>query len=263
MKKIAVLLLLSIFVFSCGNNSSSGRMGGAANTSRENTLIVGTSGVFPPFSYVVNGENLGFDIAFAKLIAENANKTLKIEIIEFDKLIDNLQNGNIDMIAAAMTITDERKQIIDFSDSYYKTAQAIVIRESDKNSFSEIIRREELGSQKRLAAERGATGAEIAKSIAGENGIHEGSSDEMIQELIDGIVDAVIIDDTVANASILKYDGVMIYSSIMFEAEHYGLAVRKGNTALLDIINKTINDLVVSGNYNQLVEHHINNYSAQ
>ncbi len=262
MNKIFSLLLLSIFIFSCGssNSSNSSQMAQEAKTS--GTLIMGTSGVFPPFTHISSSGASGFDIEVGKIVARNYGKVLEIRVMNFDALLPALQNGNIDMIISAMSITDERKKIVDFSNTYYETSQAVIIRKDDYQSFANIITKEELRQQKSIAVERGATGASIVNAIytSQPKDIIEGTSEEIIQKLLAKDVDVVVIDGGVAIANIATNDELMIYTGVKFDPEYYGIAVRKNQNELLDSINKTINEIVVSGDYNRLIQTEINEY---
>lgn len=251
MKKILVLLLMSIFLLACSEKKES------------NTLVMGTNPTFPPFEYTggVRGDKIvGFDVEIAKIIAKNYGKTLVIEDMDFDGLIPALQNGRIDMVISGMTITEERRQNVDFSDSYYEASQVVLIRKDD-DSFADIKTAEELGAQKSLGAQFGTTGSIIASDIS-ENVIELKSCELVVMELMNKKVDAAVIDKEPAKAFMSKNENLELLP-IEFEAEYYGIAVKKGNVELLKVINSTINELVRSGEYNRMVEQHINGYSEQ
>ena len=99
-------------------------------TNYEDTIVMGTNAEFEPFEYMDGDEVIGFDVEVAKEIAADMKKNLKIENMNFDSLITALVSGKVDMIIAGMTITDERKQNVDFSDSYYTSTQVIIIRKA-------------------------------------------------------------------------------------------------------------------------------------
>ncbi len=252
MKKIIVLLALAIFVLSCAKKES-------------DFLVMGTNPTFPPFEYTggtTGTDIIGFDIELAKIIAKNYGKTLKIEDMDFDALIPALESGKIDMVISGMTITEDRRKNVDFSNPYYEASQVVLIR-ADDNTFDSISTKEELGAQKLLAAQFGTTGSIIANEIATKDIVTELKSCELVvMELANGKVDAVIIDKEPAKAFMSRHSN-LVQLPIDFEAEYYGIAVKKGNAALLTSINKTINELISSGEYNSLVEAQINAYSGE
>ncbi len=251
MKKIILLLLISIFALSCSDKKES------------DVLIMGTNPTFPPFEYTGGtrgDEVVGFDVEFAKIIAQNYGKKLVVESMDFDGLIPALQSGKIDMAISGMTITEERRKNVDFSDQYYEASQVVLIRKDDE-SFANIKTKEELGAQKSLGAQFGTTGSELAGEIS-QNVVELKSCELVVMELMNKKVDAVIIDKEPAKAFMSKNENLVILP-INFDAEYYGIAVKKGNEKLLSVINDTINELVASGEYKRLVEEHINAYSEE
>ncbi len=253
MKKIAVILMLSMLIFGCGEKKD------------DNFLTMGTNATFPPFEYIggtSGNEVMGFDIELAKIIASKLGRELRIEDIDFDALIPALQSGKIDIVLSGMTITEERRQNVDFSNSYYEASQVVLIR-SDDTTFENIKTKEQLGSNKILAAQFGTTGSIIANEIATKDIVAELKSCELVvMELLNGKVDAVIIDKEPAKAFVSRHDNLTVLP-INFDAEHYGIAVAKGNEKLVSDINGILNELLVSGEYNRLVENHINSYSGE
>ncbi len=246
MKKIVVLLFLSVFTFACEK--------------KEKILVVGTNDGFPPFSYIEDYKHIGFDIEFARIIAENYGAKLEVRVMPFANLIDAVYNGEIDMALCSITITEGRRLLVDFSYPYYEAAQVAVVRIDDVDSFADIRTQYELGEQKNLAAQMGTTGAATAREIAGHRTVLEFPSwEESLEELHNGNVDAAIIDRDSARAFITK-DDRFFELPIPFYAEHYGAALKKGNTELTKVINDTINELVNSGEYNKMLEEHIISY---
>ncbi len=245
-------MLLSTLLISCGKNENS------------KVFTIGTGNIFPPFAYTLDGSTLvGFDIEIAKIIAQNYGEKYEIVPMNFEDLIPAIQNGDIDMMICATTITEERKKIIDYSNPYYETSQALIIRKDRINEFESITTKEELGHSKSLAAEASAIGATIAKSLAGGRRVFEGTFDAILAELEKGEVDAIVMDGDIARITITRHDDLMILPTIKFPSEYYGIVVQKGNKTLLSSINRTLNDLVVSGEYNRLVEQHVNAYLAK
>ena len=182
-------------------------------------LIMGTNAAFPPFEYTTSqglvGEFDGIDVAIANKIAENVGKELQIEDMEFDGLVASVSTGKVDMVVAGMTATDERKQSVDFSDPYYVASQVIVVAPDN----TDITSAEDLKNDKTVGVVLGYTGdndSATGKALAEKNGLK-------------------IVEDPQA-----------------FETEEYAIAVKKGNTELLDKINETLSEMKASGEIEQL-----------
>lgn len=230
----------------------------------DNYIIMGTNATFPPFEYIGGKDGtdvVGFDVAIAMAIAKNLGKELKIEDMDFDALVPALMSGKIDFAVSGMTITDERKKNVDFSKPYYEAAQMVLIRKDD-NSFSDITTKEKLGAEKKLGAQLGTTGSLVAMEIAGKNPVSELKSYELVvMELKNKKIDAIVIDREPAKAFMSKNDDI-IELPMDFDAEFYGVAIKKGNTNLLNSVNETIDNLVASGEYDQYIKDYIQSYSA-
>ncbi len=258
MKNVFILLLLSIFIFSCTKKEEE----------NDGFLILGTAPIFPPFSYrsnpyTENDENItGFDIGLATEIANRRGKKLKIKTMYFDELIPALQNGDVDIVMSAMSITEERKELVDFSITYYEASQVVVIRNDDK-TFDNIRTKEALGENKKLASLLGSTGSVTANKIAKNNIVSELKTWELaIEELLNENVDAIIVDKAPAKIFVTEHPNKLIsLSSIEFDTEYYSVAVAKTNRELLASVNDTISKLVNSGDYINMVEKYIDGYN--
>ncbi len=251
MKKIVILFLLATLLFGCSN--------------KKDTLIIGTNATFPPFEYLggPNGtEVVGFDMAIAEEIAKKAGLKLQVEDMDFDGLIPALMSGKIDLAISGMTITEERAKNVDFSMPYYEAAQMVLIRKEDAPSFADIKTKEDLGAKKNLGSQLGTTGSLIAAEIAEGKPVVELKSYELvIVELKNKKIDAVVIDTEPAKVFIAKNDDLMALP-IEFEAEFYGVAVKKGNKKLLKFANDAITEMMASGRHAAAIEEHIQNYVA-
>ncbi len=252
-----LLFIISIFIFSCAKKEEDS----------ENFLVLGTSPIFPPFSYIKHGaalddENIiGFDIELAKEIANKRGKELIVKSMYFDELIPALQNGDVDIVISAMSITKERQNLVDFSITYYEASQVVLIRNNDE-TFVDIYTKEALGENKKLASLLGSTGSIIAKNIAKDGTIDELKSWELaIDELLSEKIDAIIVDRAPAKVFIDEHSGLLKILNIDFEMEHYSVAVAKENRELLASVNDVISRLVNSGDYIKLVDEFINHYS--
>lgn len=213
--------------------------------SKSKNLVFGTNAEFPPFEFVsangVIGEYDGIDIAIADQIAKDMGKTAEISNMEFDSLLIALANGQIDAVIAGMTVTDERKLTVDFSTSYYKATQVIIVKEdSDIASAADL-------SDKFVSVVQGYTGETCVNDL-GLNYESFKKGTECVMELINGKCDAVVIDSATADKYVSDNEGLKIVEDAeAFGSEEYAIAVQKGNTELLNSINASIEKMLADG----------------
>lgn len=246
MKKIAKLLALTLcFVMLCAAFISCGKTGDA------NTLNFGTNAEFPPFEFVVTengviGEFDGIDIAIADKIAKDNGKTAKITNMEFDSLLIALDNGQVDAVIAGMTVTDDRKEEVDFSTPYYQATQVMIVKED-----STIAKASDM-ADKKIAVIQGYTGETCVEKMDYEYTSFKKGSDAIL-ELVNGKADVVVIDSATADKYVADNEGLKIVTDAeAFESEEYAIAVKKGNTELLNKINATIEKMLEDGTISDL-----------
>ena len=220
-------------------------LAGCGGSKDGGSIIFGTNAEFPPFEYVsaegVIGEFDGIDMAIAKQIAEDNGKEVKIENMEFDSLLIALQNGQIDAAIAGMTVTEERKDAVDFSTPYYTATQVMIVRED-----SDIAKASDMEGKK-IVVIQGYTGEECVKNLGYEYEAFKKGS-EAILELVNGKCDVVVIDSATASKFVGDNEGLKIVKDdSAFDNEEYAIAVKKGNSELLDMINKSIDKLKSEG----------------
>ncbi len=220
-------------------------------------LKVGTSPDFPPFEYVAaNGTIMGFDIELMRLIAKKSGyDDIEIVSMDFDSLIPALEQGQIDVIAAGMTITEEREKRVDFSIPYWEADQAILVR---VGSGFKPQRVEDLEG-KTVGVQTGTTAADYLKSLVDEKGLNinikEYSSYVLaIQDLLAGRIDAVMVDTPVAKMFEKRYKDKLAIAIIVKTGEKYGFAVQEGNKELLEKINKALQEIMQSPEWDKLVQ---------
>lgn len=225
------------------------------------TLVFGTNAEFPPFEFVsgsgVIDQYDGIDMAIAKQIAEKNGMTAAIENMEFDSLLLALQNGQIDAIIAGMTVTDERKEEADFSTPYYTATQVMIVKEdSDIASAADI-------ADKRICVIQGYTGEICVKDMGYPYEAFKKGTDA-IMELVNGKCDVVILDSATSQKYISDNEGLKIVEDTSaFESEEYAIAVKKGNTVLLDKINASINEMLADGTVSALGAQYTEELSAE
>ena len=219
-------------------------------TKTEGVLTFGTNAEFPPFEFVaasgVIDQYDGIDMAIAKQIAEENNMTPAVENMEFDSLLVALQNGQIDAVIAGMTVTEERKEAVDFSVPYYTATQVMIVKEdSDIASAADM-------ADKKICVVQGYTG-EICVNDMGYPYEAFKKGTEAVMELVNGKCDVVVIDSATAQKYVDDNEGLKIVEDAdAFESEEYAVAVRKGNTALLDMINSAIEAKLADGTISEL-----------
>lgn len=236
-KKLAALMLSTAMIVSLAGCGGGGDKGGV--------LTFGTNAEFPPFEFVsangVVGEFDGIDMAIAKQIAEDNGKEVKIENMEFDSLLVALQNGQIDAAIAGMTVTEDRKEAVDFSTPYYQATQVMIVKED-----SDIAKATDMEGKK-IVVIQGYTGEECVKKLGYEYEAFKKGT-EAILELVNGKCDVVVLDSVTAEKYVKDNEGLKIVNdSEEFENEEYAIAVKKDNKELLDQINKSIDKMKNDG----------------
>ncbi|MFM8898463.1 MAG: basic amino acid ABC transporter substrate-binding protein [Burkholderiales bacterium] len=214
--------------------------------------VVGTDAAYAPFeSQNEKAEIVGFDIDVVKAIAKEVGIEVKFVNTPWEGIFNALAQGDRDMVVSAVTITEERKQTMDFSAPYFDAQQLIAVKGDSK-----ITRFEELKKLK-VGVQTGTTGDEAVTKLQGKNSSNIKrfeSTPLALQELQAGGVDAVVADNGVvvhyvANNSASAFKTV---SDPTFAPEQYGIAVKKGNAELLGKLNQGLAAIQTSGVYNQI-----------
>jgi ABC-type amino acid transport substrate-binding protein len=216
-------------------------------------LIAGVKTDFPPFGFMdETGTHKGFDIDLAKVLARelfgNAEAVEFVAVTTEDR-ISILNSRRVDILAATMTITEERKKVVDFSIPYFMSGQLILVPKKSK-----ILRYGDLAG-KRVATVLGSTGdTAIRKLVPTAIRIQLKGTAEALQALKDGRVEAFVQDDVLLIEIEKKNPEVKIADWKPFETAPYGLAVRKGDREWLEFVNATLRKMKTSGDYKKLLE---------
>ncbi len=229
----------------------------ASEALADGILTVGTNAEFPPFEYVGDdGEPDGFDIALIKAIGEKLGVEVQVENMEFDSLVASI-GSKVDVSIAGMTVTEERQQSVDFSDSYYEAVQYVILPEG-----SEIATAADLEG-KAIGVQLGTTGDFIASDdIADAQVSQYNKGMDAVNDLINGKVDCVIIDKNPALVFASKFEGQLTAvdgAEFGFEPEEYAIAIPKGDAALVAQINTALAEIKTDGTFDELVETYIEN----
>lgn len=216
------------------------------------SLVLGTAGDFAPFAAPEEGEGseiVGFDVEIAQAIAAQAGLKLKIKAMEFNRLLPALADGKVDMVISGLSITDERRRLVDFSVPYYKATQVVLIRKGDPVPSA----KDELKGRK-IGAQLGTTGANAALEITGAENVRTAVTPlGAVVDLMNSQVDFVILDEQPAVVFEKKNPELQLVP-LGFEEEFYGIAVQRGDAARLDTINRTLAGIVADGRYEWFVD---------
>ena len=215
-------------------------------------LVMATNAEFPPYEFHDGDKIVGIDAEIAQAIADELGMTLEIEDIAFDSIIPELVSGKADVALAGMTVTEDRKASVDFSDSYASASQMIIVKED-----SEITGPAELEGIT-VGVQLGTIGDIYVSDLEAKGTTVEryNKGFEAVQALSQGKVDAVVIDGEPAKTFVAETEGLKILDEA-FTEEDYAIAVKKGNTELLDKINGALKDLKDNGTLDEIVAKYI------
>ena len=271
MKKLSAMLMAGAMMMSlaaCGSSASSASSEAvsseAASASSEaasaaelttvtpGKLTMSTNAAFPPYeSTDDNGNFIGIDIDVAAAIAEKLGLELQVDDMDFDAALLAAQNGKSDMVMAGVTVTEDRQLVMDFSDSYATGIQSIIVKED-----SDIASPDDL-ADKMIGTQRGTTGYIYCSDDFGDE--HVTPYDDgltAVQALVNGQVDAVVIDNAPAKEFVAANPGLKILDTA-YAQEDYAIGVAKGNTAMLDAINGALEELKNDGTLQAIIDKYI------
>lgn len=277
MKKITALMLSSAMMLSlaaCGGSASpdavsseaasseavsseeatseAGAEAAELTTVNAGKLTMSTNAEFPPYETTTDsGELEGIDIDVAAAIAEKLGLELQVDDMDFDAALLAAQNGKSDMVMAGVTVTDERLKVMDFSDTYAEGIQSIIVKED-----SPIASPDDL-ADKMIGTQRGTTGYIYCSDDFGDDHVTPYDSGlTAVQALVNGQVDAVVIDNAPAQEFVEANPGLKILDTA-YAQEDYAIGVAKGNTQLLDAINGALEELEADGTLQAIVDKYI------
>ena len=267
MKKIFAALLAGTMAMSllagCGakpaddaNASTPAKGTDAATTDTTptdgSTLRMGTNAAFPPYEYTdENNEVAGIDADIAGAIAEKLGMKLEITDMAFDSLIPAVQNGTIDIVLAGMTVTDERKESVAFTDSYATGVQVVIVPEDSAIATIDDLTDKTIGTQ------AGTTGDIYCTDDYGQDHVKQFDNGALaIAALTNGQVDCVVIDNEPAKQFVEANQGLKILDT-EYITEDYAAAVAKDNTDLLDKVNAAMKELKADGTIDSILSTYI------
>lgn len=210
-------------------------------------LVVGTHAEFPPFEYIGDdGTIQGFDADLMTAIMEKVGQEIEITNMDFASLILALQNGQIDMAIAGMTITEERMQNVNFSDPYFEATQKLIVNEG-----SAIAASQDITAEMKIGVQEGTTGDMYATDNMPAKVERYNKALDAVLDLKNGRLDAVLVDAAPSEYLAANVGGVVVLEENISE-EQYGIAMRKEDTQLLESVNAALKDLIDSGAYAEI-----------
>ena len=257
MKKILTALLALLALVMALSLSACG--GGSGDlTVEKGKLHMSTNAEFPPYEMVKgDGGFEGIDVEVAGLIAEKLGLELVVDDMGFDAALLAAQNGQSDMVMAGVTVNEKRLAVMDFSDSYATGVQVVIVKEG-----SPIATVDDLANAQMIGCQKATTGY-IYCSDTPENGGY--GEDHVtayetgalaVMALVNGQVDAVVIDNEPAKDYVAANEGLKILDT-EFAVEDYAIGFAKGNTALLEAVNTAMAELKADGTFQNIVDKYI------
>ena len=239
MNKVFVLFLLIFLCSGCGN--------------REEKLIMVTEASFAPYEYYSDGKIVGVDVDIASEIAKEMGKKLVVKDVAFDSIIHEVKSGKADIGVAGISYSEERAKQVDFSVNYTTSKQVVIVRKNSViNNVDEI-------KNKRIAVQLGSVAdLYVSEEYDNKNIIRQKKYLAAIQDLKDNKVDCVVMDELPAKQIVNENRDIRILDEALVE-DNYGIIVDKGNSELLEVINRVINRLKEEGKIDEYVLRHSSN----
>lgn len=255
-KKLYLLIVITLTVMGLGGCGSSNMYTYILNPTFEGYITLGTSADYPPYEWPSKEAGkqtlVGIDIEVAKEIAIALNKNLKVINKGFDFLLEDLKSGKVDFVLAGMTPTEERLKIVDFSSVYYEAIQVVLIKTENLDSYNSFDALNQ--STLRVGAQLGSIQKDLAELFTNTQKQYIQSVPDLVLRLKDGQINAVIVEKPVADGYIKNLGGLSI--APIFIGDPNGgsaVAVKKGEQAMLEVINGVIEELISSGEMAQIV----------
>lgn len=223
---------------------------GNAEAPAAGKLVMATNAEFPPYEFHDNNRIVGIDVEIAAAIAKEMGLELEVEDMSFDAIIPAVDSGKADFGAAGMTVNDDRKVNVDFTNTYAKATQVIIVKQ-DKD----IAAVDDL-TGKTIGVQLGTTGDIYAEDIEGATLERYSKGFEAVQALLQDKIDAVVIDGEPAKVFVGQNTELKILEEPLTE-EEYAICVKKGNTELLDKMNAALAKLEESGELQAIIDKYI------
>ena len=241
MKKLLALILAILMMVTC-----------FAGCGSKKTLVMGTNATFPPYEFVDDaGKIVGIDAEIAAAVAEKLGMELEIKDMEFDSLLTAVQSKTIDIALAGMTVTDERKLAVNFSDTYAKGVQVIIVPEDSAIKTVDDLK------DKKIGVQTGTTGDIYCTDEFGQENVKQYQNGALaVAALKNTQVDCVVIDNEPAKNFVKANEGLKILDT-EYANEDYAAAIAKENTELLEKFNTALAELKADGTVDKIIAKYI------
>ncbi|MDD6062187.1 MAG: ABC transporter substrate-binding protein [Oscillospiraceae bacterium] len=258
LKKILALVLTVVFVLcafaGCGAKEDPKTDESVTGEIQVQKLVMATNASFPPYEYYEGGKIVGIDAEIAAKIAEKLGRELEIVDTEFGSIVGGVQTGKFDIGMAGMTVTEERMQSVNFSETYAIGVQSIIVKaDSAYKTLDDLLD----DTAAKIGVQQDTTGDIYSTEDFGEDRVvRYKTGNDAVQALVSGKVSAVIIDNEPAKSYIAANEGLAIQDSPYTE-ENYAIAIAKENTELLNDINTALAELKADGTIQGIVDKYI------
>lgn len=220
-------------------------------TVEEGKLIMATNATFPPYEYYDGDAVVGIDAEIAQKIAEKLGLELVINDMEFNSIITSVNQGKADMGMAGMTVDETRLKSVNFTDTYAKGVQVVIVQEN-----SGITTLDDLAGKK-IGVQLNTTGDSYATKDFGKDNVQQfNKATDTVLALKQGKVDAVIIDKAPAEVFVEQNEGLTLLDST-YADEDYAICIKKGNDDLQDAVNQALNELIADGTVQAIIDKYI------
>ena len=259
---LGLVAVLAVGLVGCGNKSSDnsgGNQTALEQIKKNKKLVVATSPDYPPFEFMVseNGKSkiVGADIDLAQKIADKLGVELELKAMDFDALVPALQAGKVDMVITGMTPNEKRKKAVDFSDIYFEGENAVIVNAKDAGKFTS----EDQLKKAKLGVQKGSTQETYVKdNLKVTNYKALVAVPDLIADMKNGNIDAVVLNSKVAGINVTKYDGIKVVENLKLtsggDEEAMAVAIKKGDNAdLIKLTNEVIKGLQDSGEYDKIL----------
>ncbi len=246
---LAVMLAVALFA-GCSDNEGTPSANPSAATTN-GTLTMATEAGFPPYEFYEGEKIVGIDAEIAAAIANKLGMELVIDDMDFDSTITAVQTGKADIAMAGMTVTEERKQSVNFSNSYATGVQVVLVTEGSSVATLDDLEGKQIGVQQNT------TGDIYATDDYGDESIQRFARyADAVSALTTGKLDAIIMDNEPAKSFVAANDGLKILDT-EYAVEDYAIAIAKENTDLLEKVNNALKELTDDGTIANIVATYI------
>jgi polar amino acid transport system substrate-binding protein len=215
------------------------------------TIIVGTEAGFAPYEYMEGNEVVGIDMDIAKAIADALGKELVIKNMDFDGALMAVQNGTIDFVAAGVSVSEDRQEVMDFSMDYVNSTEVVVVnKENPAVASLDDLTDKVIGVQQGNIAD-----FYVEENIKAKKTKRYTKFAQAAQDLLNGKIDCIVMDQYPAQELVDSNEKLTILDGTLFE-DKYAIAIQKGNQELLDQINKVIEQLIEDGKIEEFTANH-------